>query len=85
MGTSIVEVFSPIDKSWTFPKMFHMLQYFEDIRDYGTMAIGNTGPREQQNKQIKQAARRTRLGCSGFTAKVPTLTGSTYLAYMFLK
>ena len=65
-----MEVFSSIDKSWTFPKMFHMLRYSEDIKDYGTLFIGNTGPREQQNKQIKLAARKTRLGCNGFTAKV---------------
>ena len=69
-----MKVFSSIDKSWTFPKMFHMLRYSEDIRDYGTNVIGNTGPREQQNKQIKQAAQSTRLGSGGFTAKVHNLS-----------
>ena len=82
VGAAIVKVFSSIDKSWTFPKMFHMLRYAEDIRDYGTMVIGNTGPREQQNKQIKQAARRTRLGSSGSTAKVHDLICIASLAFM---
>ena len=80
-----MKVFSSVDKSWTFPKMFHMLRYSEDIREYGTITIGNTGPREQQNKQIKQASRRTRLGSSGFKAKVHNficMPCSASLAYM---
>ena len=76
-----MEVFSSIDKSWAFPKMFRMLRYSEDIRDYGTLAIWNTGPREQQNKQIKQAAQKTRLGSSGFTAKVHSLTCIAYCMF----
>jgi len=78
VGTDIVAVFSSIDKSWAFTKMFHMLRYPEDIRAYGTLVIGNTGPREQQNKLIKRAAQKTRLGCDGFTAKAVILTCITF-------
>ena len=67
------------------PKLSHMLLHIEGIRDYGMIAIGNTGPREQQNKQIKQAAWRTRLGSSGDTAKVHNCSVYCFLGVHALK